>query len=227
MKVGYAFSSKIEQTLEQQIKRLQEAGCERIYQETLPGVRDERSKLKKCLDSLRADDTLVVCRLDRIGTQVEKALLMLNELIGMQVTFISLDENFSTNGLTGQVLSHITQALISLKKDVFMARIHEGRKEAVSKGVKFGRKEGSVNKRNKDKPQQCRQLYDNGLSVSRIMTLLNIRSYSTVYRYLRQTGAYPTDENDKNQPTTAKLSKKDLLKLKKDVYDSSHQLDLF
>jgi hypothetical protein len=125
------------------------------------------------------------------------------------------------------VLSHITQALISLKKDVFMARIHEGRKEAVSKGVKFGRKEGSVNKRNKDKPQQCRQLYDNGLSVSRIMTLLNIRSYSTVYRYLRQTGAYPTDENDKNQPTTAKLSKKDLLKLKKDVYDSSHQLDLF
>ena len=227
MKVGYAYSSEIEQTLEQQIKRLQESGCERIYQETLAGVHAERPKLKKCLDSLRAGDTLMVCRIDRIGTQVEKVLLLLNDLVGMEVVFISLDENFSTNGLTGQVLRHITQVLMSLKKDVFMARVHEGRKEAESKGVKFGRKEGSVNKRNKDKPQQCRQLYDNGLPVSRIMTLLNIRSYSTVYRYLRQTGAYPTDNNKEQQPSTPKLSKKELLKFKKEVYDNSHQLDLF
>jgi DNA invertase Pin-like site-specific DNA recombinase len=224
MKVGYAYSSEIEQTLEEQVKRLQDAGCERIYQETLTGVRADRPKLKKCLDSLRAGDTFIVCRLDRIGTQVEKVLMLLNELISMEVTFISLDDNFNTNGLTGQVLSHIAQSLLSLKKDVFKARVHEGRKEAESKGVKFGRKEGSVNKRNKDKPQQCRQLYDNGLPVSRIMTLLNIRSYSTVYRYLRQTGTYP-DDNASQQSN--KLSKKELLKFKKEVYDNSHQLDLF
>lgn len=227
MKVGYAYSSEIEQTLEQQIKRLQESGCERIYQETLSGVRAERPKLKKCFDSLRAGDTLIVCRLDRIGTQVEKVLLLLNELVGLEVTFVSLDDNFNTKGLTGQVLSHITNTLMSLKKDVFMARVYEGRKEAESKGVKFGRKEGSVNKRNKDKPQQCRQLYDNGLPVSHIMTLLNIRSYSTVYRYLKQTGAYPAVDDNTEQQSSTKLSKKELLKFKKEVYDNSHQLDLF
>ena len=193
MKVGYAYSSDTEHTLEMQIKRLQELGCDRIYQETIVGVRSDRPKLKKCLDSLRADDTFIVCRLDCIGTQIEKVLLLLYELVGMGVTFISLDDNLNT--------------------------------EAQKKGVKFGRKEGSVNKRNKDKPQQCRQLYENGLPVSRIMTLLNIRSYSTVYRYLRQTGAYP--EYDSEQPSASKLTKNELLKFKKEVYDNSHQLDLF
>ncbi len=225
MKVGYAYSSDTEHTLEMQIKRLQELGCDRIYQETIVGVRSDRPKLKKCLDSLRADDTFIVCRLDCIGTQIEKVLLLLYELVGMGVTFISLDDNLNTKGLAGQVLSHITQALLSLKKNVFIARVHEGREEAQKRGVKFGRKEGSVNKRNKDKPQQCRQLYENGLPVSRIMTLLNIRSYSTVYRYLRQTGAYP--EYDSEQPSASKLTKNELLKFKKEVYDNSHQLDLF
>ena len=225
MKVGYAYSSDVERTLEMQIKRLQESGCDRIYQETITGVRSDRPKLKKCLDSLRADDTFIVCRLDCIGTQIEKVLLLLYELVGMGVTFISLDDNLNTKGLAGQVLSHITQALLSLKKNVFIARVHEGREEAQKRGVKFGRKEGSVNKRNKDKPQQCRQLYENGLPVSRIMTLLNIRSYSTVYRYLRQTGAYL--EYDSEQPSASKLTKNELLKFKKEVYDNSHQLDLF
>ena len=225
MKVGYAYCSEIEDTLKQQIKRLQESGCERIYQETLTGVHADRPKLKKCLDNLCAGDTFIVCRLDCIGTKIEKVLLLLYELVGMGVTFISLDDNLNTKGLAGQVLSHITQALLSLKKNVFIARVHEGRDEAEKRGIKFGRKEGSVNKRNKDKPQQCRQLYENGLPVSRIMTLLNIRSYSTVYRYLRQTGAYPEDENKK--PSTHKLTKNELLKFKKEVYDNSHQLDLF
>ena len=228
MKIGYAYSSEMEQALGQQVKRLQEAGCELIYQDLLPNVRAERPKLKKCLDSLRTGDTLMVCRLDRIGIRTEQVLLLLNELVSMEITFISLDDNFSTNGLTGQVLSHLTKALLSLKKDVFMTRIHEGRKEAERRGVKFGRKEGSVNKRNKNKPQQCRLLYENGLPVSRIMTLLNIRSYSTVYRYLRQTGAYPNDSKVKKQATaTPKLSKQELQRLKKEVYDNSHQLDLF
>ena len=137
MKVGYAYSSEVEQTLEQQVKRLRDSGCERIYQETLVGVRADRPKLKKCLDSLRAGDTFIVCRLDRIGSQIEKVLILLNEFVNMEVTFISLDDNFNTNGLTGQVLSHIVQCLLSLKKDVFMARVYEGRKEAEKKRRKI------------------------------------------------------------------------------------------
>ena len=226
MKVGYANTNGIEQNLDKQILKLQESGCEKIYDEMLKSVRAKRPTLKRCLDNLRAGDTLMVCRLSCLGTSVEHILQMLNELYDMNVTFVSLDDNFSTNGLTGQVLSHITEALKTVKKDVFLSRVHEGRQEAKERGIKFGRKEGSVNRRNKNKPHQCRKLYDNGLSISRIMTLLNIRSYSTVYRYLSQTGAYPNSvKEDAVKP--ARLSKKELQKLKKEVYDDSHQLDLF
>lgn len=226
MKIGYAFRSRVEPLLDEQINRLEESGCEKIYHEVLSGIRAQRPVLKKCLDNLRAGDTLIVCRVDRIGSSIEQVLQLLNELYAMDVTFISLDDNFNTNGLTGQVLSHLSQVLMTLKKDVFISRVHEGRKEAENRGVLFGRKKGGVNKRNKNKPQLCRQLYDNGLPISRIMTLLNIRSYSTVYRYLRETGPYPTVvKEDTVKPT--KLSKKELQKLKKEAYDNSHQLDLF
>ena len=224
MRIGYAYSSKVEQQQEKQLLRLKESGCERIYHEILPDLRSERIQLKKCLDSLRSGDTLVICRLDRIGYRVEQALELVDELFRMGVTFISLDDNLRISGLTGQVLSHFAQVLTDMKEDVFKARCLEGRIEAKKKGVKFGRKEGSVNKHNRNKPQQCRQLYDNGLPISRIMTLLNIRSYSTIYRYLKQTAPSVAKE-DAVKP--ARLSKKELQKLKNEAFDHSHQLYLF
>ena len=224
MKIGYAYSSEAEKQLEEQLERLKESGCEKIYHEILPGVRSERVRLKKCMDSLRKGDTLIICRLDRIGYKTEQVLRLIDELYRMGVTFISIDDNLRTNGIIGQVLSHFSQAIDDMKKDVFKARCLEGRVEAQKKGVRFGRKEGSVNKRNRKKPEQCRQLYENGLPISRIMTLLNIRSYSTIYRYLKQTIPSVAKE-DAVKP--AKLSKKELQKLKQEAYDNSHQLDLF
>jgi len=226
MKVGYAFSTENEQKLDEQIKQLQESGCEKIYYDLLPTIRNIRPHLQKCLDNVRGGDILIVCSLDSLASTTDKVLQLLDELYGLEVTFISLNDNFNTKGLTGQVLNHITQALGSLKKNVFKARCHEGRQEALERGVKFGRKEGSVNKRNYKKPEQCRLLYENGLPISRIMTLLNIRSYSTVYRYLQQTGAYPNAAKEEVVKPT-KLSQKELQKLKKEVYDYSHQLNLF
>ena len=139
MKVGYAYSSEVEQTLEQQVKRLQDSGCERIYQETLAGVRADRPKLKKCLDSLRAGDTFIVCRLDRIGTKIEKVLILLNELVNMEVTFISLGRQFKyERACRAGTQSYCPRPIISKKRRVFIARVHEGRKEAEKRGIKFG-----------------------------------------------------------------------------------------
>ena len=222
MKVGYAFDTEAEQ-LDEQVQRLEASGCEKIYCEKAEGVFAERPKLQKCLDNMRAGDTLTVCRLSCLASTTNKALSLLDELYGLEVTFVSLDDNLNTKGLTGQVLNHITRALNTLNNHVFKARCREGREQAINKGVKFGRKVGSVNKDNTNKPQRCRQLYDNGLPITRIMTLLNIHSYSTVYRYLKQTGAISVDK----AKAINKLSKKELLKLKRDSYDDSHQLDLF
>ena len=45
MKFGYARVSKNEQSLDVQIKKLEESGCEEIYQEKISGAKDNRSQL--------------------------------------------------------------------------------------------------------------------------------------------------------------------------------------
>lgn len=46
MKFGYARVSKNEQSLDVQIKKLTDAGCEEIFQEKISGAKDDRPQLK-------------------------------------------------------------------------------------------------------------------------------------------------------------------------------------
>ncbi len=58
--IGYARVSSTGQSLAMQLERLHQAGCVRIYQETMSGTRDDRPQLAACLDYVREGDTL--CR---------------------------------------------------------------------------------------------------------------------------------------------------------------------
>jgi DNA invertase Pin-like site-specific DNA recombinase len=65
--MGYARVSTGEQELALQHDALTGAGCLRIFSDTASGSLDERVELARLLDHLRAGDTLVVWRLDRLG----------------------------------------------------------------------------------------------------------------------------------------------------------------
>jgi DNA invertase Pin-like site-specific DNA recombinase len=67
MKLGYARVSTDDQTLDRQRERLQEAGCERLFEEKISGARRDRPQLARLLDQLRKDDVVVVTRLDRLA----------------------------------------------------------------------------------------------------------------------------------------------------------------
>src|SRR5450631_3060858 len=69
--VGYMRVSKADgsQTLDLQQDALDAAGVpeRNIYSDTASGKRDDRPGLESCLKALRAGDTLVVWKLDRLG----------------------------------------------------------------------------------------------------------------------------------------------------------------
>lgn len=71
MLIGYARVSKADgsQSLDLQHDALRAADVERdnIYEDRASGSRDDRPRLTGCLKSLRADDVLVVWKLDRLG----------------------------------------------------------------------------------------------------------------------------------------------------------------
>ncbi len=67
MNIGYARVSIHDQNLDLQLDALTAAGCERLFQDTASGAKAVRAGLEDALDHVRAGDTLVVWRLDRLG----------------------------------------------------------------------------------------------------------------------------------------------------------------
>ena len=79
MKFGYARVSKNEQSLDVQVQKLTQAGCDEIFQEKISGSKDDRSQLNLLVSKLRKGDTICVVRLDRLGRRMAKLVELINE----------------------------------------------------------------------------------------------------------------------------------------------------
>ncbi len=64
---GYARVSTNDQTTNLQLDRLKAEGCEQILHETASEAKAERPVLNSLLSSVRAGDTIVIWKLDRLG----------------------------------------------------------------------------------------------------------------------------------------------------------------
>ena len=74
MKLGYARVSTTDQDLAIQRTRLHETGCEKLFEEKISGARKSRPVLERLLSELRADDVVVVTRLDRLARSTSELL---------------------------------------------------------------------------------------------------------------------------------------------------------
>jgi len=88
MKFGYARVSKNEQNLDIQLQKLQQAGCDEIFQEKVSGSKDDRSQLNSLLNKLRAGDILYVVRLDRLGRRMSKLVELINDFKERDIKFV-------------------------------------------------------------------------------------------------------------------------------------------
>ena len=81
MRVGYARVSTIDQSPELQLEALRRAGCEKVFTEKASGAKDDRPELARIFtDVLRAGDTLVVWKLDRLARSLKKLIATAEEL---------------------------------------------------------------------------------------------------------------------------------------------------
>jgi DNA invertase Pin-like site-specific DNA recombinase len=84
MHVGYARVSKADgsQSLDLQRDALLEAAVSNthIYEDLSSGKKDERPGLDACLKALRAGDTLVVWKLDRLGRSLTHLVNLIDDL---------------------------------------------------------------------------------------------------------------------------------------------------
>ena len=75
MLIGYARVSTGDQSLTLQVDALQEAGCERVFQDQVSGIVNTRPNLNQVLHFARPGDTLVVWRLDRLSRSLQDLIV--------------------------------------------------------------------------------------------------------------------------------------------------------
>jgi DNA invertase Pin-like site-specific DNA recombinase len=181
MLIGYARASTIDQTLALQQDALGAAGCEQVYSDTASGASTDRPGLSQALSHLRAGDTLVVWRLDRLGRSLPHLIETVSQLQQRDVGFRSLQEQIDTTTSGGKLIFHVFGALAEFERDLIKERTHAGLVAARARGRLFGRPRRLT-------PQQVRQLRtlakDDRNTVAEICQTLGI-SRATFYRYIR------------------------------------------
>ena len=88
--IGYARVSTDDQNLDLQRDALRQAGCSTIYEEAASGKSAARPELEQCRKALRAGDTLVVWRLDRLGRSLPDLVQIVADLEQRGVQFYAM-----------------------------------------------------------------------------------------------------------------------------------------
>jgi len=104
--IGYARVSTAEQSADLQTDELTAAGCLKVFVEQASGAVDRRPQLDRALGGLRAGDTLVVWRLDRLGRSLRHLIDVVTALDERGVGFRSLRESIDTTTSGGRLVFH-------------------------------------------------------------------------------------------------------------------------
>jgi DNA invertase Pin-like site-specific DNA recombinase len=181
MLIGYARVSTTDQTLDPQKDALEKAGCSRIFTDTASGAKAERAGLDEALNYVRAGDTLVVWRLDRLGRSLKHLIETITALESRGIGFKSITEAIDTTTSGGKLIFHIFGALAEFERDIIRERTQSGLTAARARGRKGGRPKSLTTK----KAQMAEALYkDKNNTIDEICKTLNI-SRATLYRYIK------------------------------------------
>ena len=139
MKFGYARVSKNEQSLEIQLQKLKDAGCDEIFMEKVSGAKDNRTELSRLMEKLRKGDIICVVRLDRLGRRMMKLVELINGFKEKGIEFVSLENNIDTTTPLGMVLFSMCAAFSEMERELIRERVKAGLDAAHKKGRKGGR----------------------------------------------------------------------------------------
>ncbi len=138
--IGYARVSTVDQNLDLQRDALQRAGCGQIYEDKASGrAKSNRPELGAALRALRAGDTLVVWRLDRLARSLVDLVQIINELGEKGIGFRSLTEQIDTSSVQGRLFLGVFAAMAQYQRDVIHENTMEGLKAARARGRMGGR----------------------------------------------------------------------------------------
>lgn len=180
---GYARVSTQDQTLDLQQDALKAAGCTRIFTDTMSGAKVDRPGLGAVFDHLRAGDTLVVWRLDRLGRTLKDLIDLVARLEREGIAFKSLTEQIDTTTPTGTLIFHLFGSLAEFERALIRERTQAGLNAARARGRNGGRPK-ALRGRDPKLIEAARQQYlEQRAPVGALCAVLGV-SRSTFYRHV-------------------------------------------
>jgi DNA invertase Pin-like site-specific DNA recombinase len=138
--IGYARVSTNDQSVATQVKQLKAAGCTTVRQEKVSGKsRDGRTELATILDFIRAGDTLMVVKLDRLGRSTRDVLNLVHELEEKGAFLKVLEPDISTKGPMGKMVLTVLGMVGEMELGFIKERQRAGIEAAKARGVYRGR----------------------------------------------------------------------------------------
>ncbi len=145
MLVGYMRVSKVDgsQSTDLQRDALMAAGVDpdALYEDKASGKKDDRPQLAACLKALRAGDTLLVWKLDRLGRDLRHLVNIVHDLtergIGLKV-LTGQGAAIDTTTASGKLVFGIFAALAEYERELISERTVAGLAAARARGRKGG-----------------------------------------------------------------------------------------
>jgi DNA invertase Pin-like site-specific DNA recombinase len=184
-RVGYTRVSTISQTLDQQNAALQTVGVSKTFSDTMSGARDDRPGLAALMDYVRAGDTVVVWKLDRLGRNMLHILQTVKALTDRGVTLVSTTDGIDSTTAAGRMMIGVLGSLAEYERELAKERTALKRAASRANGTRFGRPQKVSDSRNIATAKRMRA---DGHTARDVAKYLGV-SRATWYRYLGSHGA--------------------------------------
>ncbi len=137
--IGYARVSTKDQELRMQLDDLKRAGCWNIYEEHASASKGhKRPQLELALTDLRAGDTLVVWKLDRLARNMRELLRLLDRIQSAGAGFKSLREHIDLATPVGRMMMGVFGTLAQFESDLTAERTRAGIRAIQERGLQYG-----------------------------------------------------------------------------------------
>ena len=181
MKFGYARVSTKDQNLALQLDALKAETCDDYVSEKVSSRHKDRPEWDNLIQKLRAGDTLIVYKLDRIARSTTELLRIIEDFQRRGIALKSLQEPWAdTTSSVGKLIITVMAGIAEFERDLIRQRSRDGREAAIKRGVKFGRPAKLCH----SQITIIKEARDSGASIKELSKAFSV-SKDTIYRSLK------------------------------------------
>lgn len=164
--------------LDAQVEQLRAAGAVDIYKDVMTGTTLERPELQRLVGNVKAGDTIVVTKLDRLARTASDGIEIIDKLMAAGVKVHVLNMGLMDGSPMGRLIRQVVFAFSEFERDMIVERMAAGKEIAKSKP---GYHEGRKKKYSQEQEKHALDLLGEGYSIKRVSDMTGI-STATISR---------------------------------------------